>query len=52
VASAYGRIGRTAPLLAAVAEEAVHRAGLAQFKPSEIAMLLWVGLYRFNPVYP
>ena len=41
VASAYGRIGRTAPLLAAVAEEAVHRVGLHQFKSSEMAMLLW-----------
>lgn len=41
VASAYGRVERVAPLLAAVAEESVMRAGLNNFKPNEIANLMW-----------
>ena len=41
VASAYGRVERVAPLLAAVAEESVTRAGLNNFKPNEIANLMW-----------
>jgi hypothetical protein len=41
VASAYGRIGRAAPLLAAVADEACAGVGLDRFKPQEFSMLLW-----------
>ena len=41
VASAYGRVEEVAPLLAAVAEESVMRAGLNNFKPNEIANLMW-----------
>ena len=41
MATAYGRVGRASPLVRRVAEEATRRVGLDQFRPSELATLMW-----------